>query len=81
MRRAAIACTLAESPVTRAIAMKLMKLASPTPARAEEPSWPTIAMSTRFRTFCEVMPPMIGSDNAQISRRRLAVAVGKRMVR
>ena len=74
-RLAAIACTATDSPVTAAIATKLTKLDNPTPASAAGPSWPTKAVSTRLRMFCEVMPPMIGSDSAQISRRRVGEGV------
>src|SRR5581483_4445747 len=78
-RRAAIAWTAGENPVMNATAMKLRKLASPVPASAAGPNPPTIHASTRLSRFCDVMPPMIGSDSRQISRARLRSTSPPRM--
>ena len=76
LRRATMAWTPEESPITKAIAMKLAKLASPTAARAVGPRAPTIAVSTRFSTFCEAIPPMIGSERSRMVRSRSRPIVG-----
>ena len=44
-----------------ACAVKAAKLLMPTAASALVPSRPTMPVSTRFITFCDTMPPMIGS--------------------
>ena len=69
-RRAAIACTPADNPMMKATAIKLAKLPMPTAARDGAPRYPTIAVSTRLRTFCEAMPPMIGRARARMVRMR-----------
>ena len=68
--RAAIACTPADHPMMKATAIKLAKLPMPTAARDGAPRYPTIAVSTRLRTFCEAMPPMIGRARARMVRMR-----------
>jgi hypothetical protein len=55
----------------KATAMKFAKLPIPTAARAGAPRKPTIAVSTRLRTFCDAMPPMMGRASARMVRIRL----------
>jgi hypothetical protein len=70
LRRDAVACTPTAMPSSSDMNMKLAKPPSPTAASAASPSVPTIAVSTRFMTFCDTIPPMIGRDNSRIRRRR-----------
>ena len=70
LRRAAVACTAVDKPRMIEMHMKFAKPAIPTAAKAFAPNDPTMAVSTKFMMFCEVMPPIIGSAKVRIVRRR-----------
>ena len=71
-RRAAIACTPDDSPITNAVAMKATNEPVPTPARASVPKKPTMAVSTRLSTVCDIMAPTRGNARwpIRLSRER-----------
>ena len=50
------------------VARKFANEPTPMAATAASPRDPTIARSTRFRTFWETIPPMIGRARSKIRR-------------
>ena len=56
--------------IKKAVERKCTKLPNPTPANAALPNTPTMAVSTRLRTFWLVIPPMMGRASPRIRWRR-----------
>ena len=74
LRREAIACTPVPIPRMNAWHMKTTKPPMPTAAKAAFPRVPTMAVSTKFNTFWEIIPPITGSAS---SRMRFIRDMGK----
>src|SRR5690606_23756790 len=79
-RLAATLCTPAPRPMRTAAERNATKLPRPTAARALAPRTPTVAVSTRLRTFCEIIAPMIGRARLKIRRMRGVATTGARPV-